>query len=205
MEIRELVAKSNVGEITAFIGDIKIDKSKDMEITVINNLQKHGSNEKIMKAIQVVDLSNNILNKQYKSLSVAETNKLLVAEALLNNEETLIFDNVNKCLTYREIENIKRILKKLADHNKRVIIISNDIELLFNLTKKVYAVKNGIILKEFYPVDWYDNEIYEYVSKSPIIDFVMNLKKKNIKIEDSIETKELLKAIYRSVGKWDTY
>lgn len=201
MEIKTLIENSNKGEITAFIGEVILEINNDLDEVVIDYLTKFGNHDKINKALQVVELNNDVLNKKYNQLSTSELNKLNVVEALLNNEEVQIFDNINKCLTYREVENLKRVLKKLAEHNKKVIVLSNDIEFLFNLTKKVYAVKDNKIVNKFNPIDWFDAEIYNYVAKPPIIDFVMNLRKKNIKIEDCVETKELLKAIYRSVSK----
>ena len=125
---------------------------------------------------------------------------MAVVEALVSKEDTFIFQDVHKSLTYREIQNIKRVLKKIAEHNKKVIVVTNDVEFLFGLTKIVYGVKNDFITN-LSPIDWFADEIYNYVSKPPIIEFVSNCKKRNIKIDNCYETKELLKAIYRSVGK----
>ncbi len=208
MEVINLLRYAKAGEITAFIGDIDLENNNNLKIFPNNILENKNvkeklsnlySTEKLFKALKVMDLTENDLNSNY--LTVSLINKFALVEALLSKEQVLIFINIHKCLTYREICNVKRVLKKLAEHNKTVIVLTNDIEFLFNLTKKVIGIKNEETAKEFFPVNWFDKEIYNYVSKSPIIEFVDYCRSRNIKIEDSIETKELLKAIYRSVDK----
>lgn len=204
MELRTLVDNSNMGEITAFIGEFKFDN----DLTYLIENQKVGEflfnnndQNKVLKALQLVGLSRDILEVSYHDLSLGEKNLLQIVQGLLSKEENLILINVHKGLNYRLIENLKRVLKKITEYNKRVIVITNDIEFLFNLTKKVIAIKNNKIIKKFYPVNWFDDEIYSYVPKSEIIKFTEYSRKQNIKIENALETKELLKAIYRSVDK----
>jgi len=212
MEVKELVAKSNAGEITAFIGNITLDNLNDykklptyeVDLNVKEYFLNLCSEDKFYKALQVVELNQDVLKLNYKDLSIATKNKLAIVEALVVKDSIIIFENIHKCLTYREIQNVKRVLRKLAEYNKNIILLTNDIEFLFNLTKKVVIVDNNEIKQVFNPVDWFNNDVYKYISKTPIIEFVSYCRSKNIKIEDSIETKELLKAIYRSVHKWGT-
>jgi len=209
MEVKELVAKSNAGEITAFIGNITLDNLNDykklptyeVDLNVKEYFLNLCSEDKFYKALQVVELNQDVLKLNYKDLSIATKNKLAIVEALVVKDSIIIFENIHKCLTYREIQNVKRVLRKLAEYNKNIILLTNDIEFLFNLTKKVVIVDNNEIKQVFNPVDWFNNDVYKYISKTPIIEFVSYCRSKNIKIEDSIETKELLKAIYRSVHK----
>lgn len=208
MEVKNIIDTINPGEIVAFIGDFNFNEDLDCKILpssfegkVSDYFLRISSKEKLIKALQVVDLSISDIEISCNELSCSLTNKLAITEALLGNEATLVLYNINKGLNYREAQNIKRVLKKLAEHNKKVVVITSDVEFLFNLTKRIYAFKNGKLDKEFSLVNWFDKEIYNYVSRTPIIEFVDYCRSRNIKIEDSLETKELLKAIYRSVGK----
>ena len=206
MEVINLIDIANKGEITSYIGNIEITNNTVLprfsndDITLLEYLSKICSKEKILKAFTTLDIKEDVLNFYISELSQSLKNKLAIVEALVSNEEVLIFKNIHKGLSYREVEAIKRILKKFIEYNKKVLIITDDIEFLFGLTKKLVIVKSEdfVVLS---PVNWLDLKIYDYVSKPPIIDFVLNCKKRGIKIDDSFETKELLKAIYRSVDK----
>lgn len=206
MEIKEYISSELCsGEIIAVIGNVNNDSlvtTKNNEgIKVLEYLATFADNEKILKALKVVDSNKSLLNKLIKDLSVAEKNKVAIMEAFLKKDKTHIFSDIHKGLKYREQQNLKRLLRALADNNRNIILISNDIEFYFNFVKKVIIVDNNTILKIKYPVDWFDEELYNFVAKPPIIDFIMNCKKRNIKIDNCVETKELLKSIYRSVDK----
>lgn len=206
MEVNRLIDNAKYGEITAYIGSFSVDKDRVLpsivsdDKTVLEYFSVICDEGKLVKALPVLDIKENVLSLKMSELSNSLKNKLAVVESLISKDNIFVFDNVNKSLTYRELENIKRILKKLAEHNKKIIIISNDVEFLFGLTKVVYAINNQEII-DLSPINWFNKEVYSYVSKPPIIEFVMNCKERNIKIENCYETKELLKAIYRSVDK----
>lgn len=208
MEIKEYINNNlKNGEIVGVIGNIEkieldmLPHDNVDSIKVLEHLSTFSSKDMIIKALKIVELEESILNKQINSLSIAEANKIGVAEAFLKKEELYVFLDIHKGLKYREIQNLKRLLKALAENNKKIVIVSNDIEFYFNFVKKVVLVDNNDEIKEKNPINWFDEEIYHYVAKPPIIDFVMNCKKRNIKIDNCVETKELLKSIYRSVDK----
>lgn len=206
MELENLISIAKHGEITAFVGDIidingqALPHFKPENNTVVEYFSGICDKDKLLKALPVLNLKPNVINSSLRVISNSLKNKLAVIEALVSKEDVLIFNDVHKSLTYREIQNVKRILNKLAEHNKKVIILTNDAEFLFGLTKVVYGVKTGV-LKDLSPVNWFHEDVYNYVSKPPIIEFVLNCKRRNIKIDNCYETKELLKAIYRSVSK----
>lgn len=206
MEIKEYISNElSNGEIIAVIGNVNNDSLMTIKnnegIKVLEYLATFADNEKILKALKVVDANKSLLNKLMKDLSIAEKNKVTITEAFLKKEKTHIFFDNHKGLKYREQQNLKRLLKALANNDRNIILVSNDIEFYFNLVKKIIIVDNNTILKIKYPVDWFDEELYNFVAKPPIIDFIMNCKKRNIKIDNCVETKELLKSIYRSVDK----
>jgi len=204
MEVNRLIDNAKFGEITVYLGNFAFaDKNilpKASDQKVVEYFKEICDLEKLVKALPVLDIKENVLNVKMNELSNSLKNKLAVVEALVSKENTFVFNNINKSLSYREIGNLKRVLKKLAEHNKKVIIISNDVEFLFGLTKMVYVIKNDEII-DMTPVDWFNKDLYEYVAMPPIIEFVMNCQKRGIKIDNCYETKELLKAIYRSVDK----
>lgn len=201
----EIINNAKNGEITAIIGKTitnykVLPNFEYSSLTVLDYFNDICEKEKLIKALPVLELNENVLALKISDLTNSLKNKLAVIEALVSKDDIFIFDNIHKSLTYREKENVKRILKKLAEHNKKVILLTNDIEFLFGLTKNVFACNNGEIIN-LTPIDWFNENVYKFVSKPPIIDFVANCKKRGIKIDNCCETKELLKAIYRSVDK----
>lgn len=207
MEITKYISL-NSGSIIALVGNPEISDNQGYKILPTRGPLKtedyflgFGKKEKLLKALQVSELNENILAKSFNNLSLCELNKLAIVEALLTKESILILKNINKGLSYRESENLKRVLKKLQEHGKTVVVITNDIEFLFNLTKHVVFVDKNNVVQEYNPINWFSRDIYNYVAKPPIIDFVEYCRNRNIKIEDVLETKELLKSIYRSVDK----
>lgn len=205
MELNSLINNAKFGEITAVVGsnieNVKVLPNYDNEaITVTNHFSKYCDKEKLLKAFKVLNVQSVVSNFMLCDLSLSLKNKLAIVEALVSKENTLVFYNVHKGLSYREQQEVKRILKKLAEHKKKVIIITSEVEFLLGLTKIVFA-EQASFYADLTPINWLDVSVYDYIAKPPIIEFVMNCQKRSIKIDNCYETKELLKAIYRSVDK----
>lgn len=200
MELMEYIKENIENEVIGVIGSVNNPNNFDNNESIKSYLGMLAAPEKVNKAISAVSLSSNLLNEQINKLSVGNFNKFVVAASLLENKDLNVFYNINKGLSNREIQNFKRIFKAMSEKGKKVILISNDVLMFFNYVKHLLIVDNNGVIKDIKEINWYEEEIYEYVSKPPIIEFVMNLKKRNIKIDDCVETKELLKAIYRSVS-----
>jgi len=205
MEIEKLIEYAKYGEITAFVGSLSLTGNKTLpnfknESNVLDHFINICEKEKLVKALSILEVKEEVLSFSVTELSNSLKNKLAIIESLVSKENVFVFDNIQKSLSYREIQNVKRVLKKLAEHNKKVIVVTNDIEFLFGLTKNVLVIDRDKFV-DLTPIDWFDQNIYQYVTKPPIIEFVMNCKQRGIKIDNCYETKELLKAIYRSVDK----
>lgn len=203
MELNSIIEKASYGGIIAVIGNTtSLSQRDNIESGLVHtHLLNVASKEKVLKALQIVSLPEEILNKRIESLSVAIKNKLLIVKALISKNDTFVFYDIHKGLNYREAEDLKRLLKKLASLNKKIILFTNDVEFLFNLTKNILLINGDEEIVEHNPVDWFDENLYQYVSKPPIIEFIIHCRNRNIKIENALETKELLKAIYRGVSK----
>lgn len=206
MELKDYINTSiNSGEMIAIIGNLNVFENilnyKHKNVSVLEHLLNFSDQEKIIKAFYAVNLECDILEELMCNLSLCHINKIKIVEALLKHDDTCVFYNIHKGLNDRDKQNLKRILKAMQDNNKKIILISNDIEFFFDFVKKLIIVDKDTIINEFDHVDWYNEEIYKYVNKPPIINFVMECKNQNIKLDSCLETKELIKAIYRSVGK----
>ena len=205
MELKSLINNAKFGEVTAVVGsnteNVKVLPNYDNQaISVTNYFSKYCDKEKLLKAFKVLNVQSVVSNFMLCDLSLSLKNKLAIVEALVSKENTLVFYNVHKGLSYREQQEVKRILKKLAEHKKKVIIITSEVEFLLGLTKIVFA-EQASFYADLTPINWLDVSVYDYIAKPPIIEFVMNCQKRGIKIDNCYETKELLKAIYRSVDK----
>lgn len=98
--------------------------------TVFNEcLQTGASHSQIKELLEDLDLYD-LREAHPKSMSGGEKQRLVIALALLSNREVIIFDEPSSGLDYLSMEKVSHLIKKLADLNKTVLIISHDLELL---------------------------------------------------------------------------
>ncbi len=169
-------------------------------IRVQKYFEKHFhpfSVSKFSDACRMVLLSPKILENNISQLSYTEMKKLRFVEALLSRCEVFVFVDFEQGFYAKSRSYYQKLFLKLTKYGKSVLVFTKDISFLFGMSSEFY-----LWMKNKYEVisSFYDSRIYQYVSKPIIISYVESLKNKGIHMEDYIETKEVLKAIYRSVS-----
>jgi len=149
------------------------------------------------KALVMVGLDDKILDKKIKELSFSEKFKLDLATKL--DKDIIIIGNLSKSLIYKEQDYIKKLLIKLSNnYNKKIVVIDEDISVFFNLTKKIYVMKNKEVI---YDTDnYFDDNLYKYCKMPKIVEFIKYVNKSNKRVDENIEIYELLKDIYRRIS-----
>lgn len=149
------------------------------------------------KALIMVGLDDKILDKKIKELSFSEKFKLDLATKL--DKDIIIIGNLSKSLIYKEQDYIKKLLIKLSNnYNKKIVVIDEDISVFFNLTKKIYVMKNKEVI---YDTDnYFDDNLYKYCKMPKIVEFIKYVNKSNKRVDENIEIYELLKDIYRRIS-----
>ena len=158
------------------------------------------SESKFQDACKMVLLDPNVLEKSGISLSRTEYKRLQFVEALLNRSETILFQNFELGFYGKDRSYYHKLYLKLTKYGKCILCFTNDITFLFGMVSKFILFReNDYVLLD----DFYQEEIYQYLEMPPIIAFIKKLNQNHIKLEPYIETKEVLKAIYRSVNSGD--
>ncbi len=177
-------------EIIGITGSMKFTNKLSGKVSDLNI-------KNIDKALQIVDLTNDIKEKDIKDLSISELWKIDLLLKLDN--DTIIVGNLSSSLNYKSREYIKKVLKKLnKDFNKKIVIIDRDINVFFNIVDRIYVTKGRNII--YTTTDFYDDKLYEYVNMPKIIDFVKYVNKDKKILENHTDIYELIKDIYRSVS-----
>lgn len=198
------ILKNNV--ITGIYGD-KIDLIKygfdfygieyDDEWTVKRFLNgyKFKVDNNILEIFSELEISYSLLKRKLKDLSKGQFKLILLVYTILNKKTVVILDYFDKGLSYKYKKRIINYLK--SKYNGSLVVISNDLIFLNNMCKYLIVFKDGNILY---------NDVFENIYKSrikidypPIVKFIRLANKKNAKLSYTVDNKELLKDIYRSV------
>lgn len=187
MEIKDIINKYKIiGVISNYQSNIKISgKVKELNIKNID------------KAIKMVNLNEDIINKDIKDLSISELWKIELLTKI--NNEIIIIGNMSNSLIYKDMEFIKRLLIKISnDYNKKIIIIDNNIDSFINLVERIYVIDNKKIIYD--TSDYFDNLLYKYINMPKIVEFIKYVNKNKIELNNTVDIYELIKDIYRRVS-----
>ena len=198
------ILKNNV--ITGIYGD-KIDLIKygldfygieyDDEWTVKRFLNgyKFKVDNNILEIFSELEISYSLLKRKIKDLSKGQFKLILLVYTILNKKTVVILDYFDKGLSYKYKRRIINYLK--SKYNGSLVVISNDLIFLNNMCRYLIVFKDANIVY---------NDVFENIYKSrikidypPIVKFIRLANKKNAKLSYTVDNKELLKDIYRSV------
>ncbi|MCI8575358.1 MAG: hypothetical protein HFI09_02705 [Bacilli bacterium] len=156
------------------------------------------SKEKFLDACRMVLLDAAVLNRNVSKLSSTEAKKLRFVEALLFHSETLLFVHFEKGFLFKSRSYYQKLFLKLIKYGKCIILVTDDLSFLMGMLSCFYFFEDkGYRLVS----DFYDDQIYQVIPMPPVIEYVKYLEQRGLKIEHYLETKEVLKAIYRSVER----
>ncbi len=127
------------------------------ENTVLSSLEnyiKHGfiNDKKIISDAkeqnQRLKTKTTNINEKIKNLSGGNQQKVIIARWLLKNSDIFIFDESTRGIDIGAKSDIYSLIKKLAEQNKSVIVISSEFNEIKNLADRVLVMSEGEITKE---------------------------------------------------------
>lgn len=190
----------NDRQFLSFIGEVK-----DLETLLSNlNLSSNKETKKVKHYLKTTEyfndlkLDNELLNKKIADLSSYELMCFKLLTIINKKPSIIILDNVD-CKICEKYKSKLLNFIRLINASKRIkfIIISSNTVFLNQISKDCLVMKNGIIKYQGQIIDGIKSD---QIKKCEIIDFIdIANQKKNAKLDYYLETKELLKAIYRSV------
>ena len=155
-------------------------------------------NKKIFDYFKLFELDEEILNKKIYEIPKTDLKYILLIYTLIHDKKYIILDYFEYGLTIKEQKKLINKLRLLKE-DKCIIIVSKNLVFLSKIVDKLIIVNNNEFIfngtiKEFLSSDIFKN--YDL----PIIDFINKVHKKGGKLDNTLDDKELLKDIYRSVN-----
>ncbi|WP_073508111.1 ATP-binding cassette domain-containing protein [Streptobacillus notomytis] len=104
--------------------------------------------DKIKEILEFVSLNHIDLKSNINILSGGEKQRLVIARAILFNPDIYIFDEAVSSLDIHLQLQIIDIVKKLNErHDKTIVFITHNVELLKYITEDILVLKNGEIVE----------------------------------------------------------
>lgn len=200
------IVKPNL--VTGFYGDVLDLLNLGFEIdgivydeawSVSRFLKGHkvfGLDSRIDAIFKYLDIDTFLKNVKLGHLSKTDFKFILLAKVLLLNENNIVFDYFDVGLTSKEQKRLIKIIKMLKKDGKTVVIISNNLVFMSSVIDHVVIINNGSI---FYEGNLDDLIKLRDVPDTEIIKFIKLANKSGANLNYTLDSKELLKDIYRSV------
>ena len=161
------------------------------------------SRNKINDSLKLVGFDESYLKRSLNTLSNGEKRIVAILSVLVYNPKIILFDEPTIGLDYKSKKKIIRLIKLLKNkYNKTIIIVSHDIDMLYEITDDIIILDKGILImygdkesvfKETNTIKKYDIDIPK------IIKFELLAKEKNIKLMHTTSINDLIKEVYRNV------
>ena len=187
MQIKKILENKKI------IGIVSTYKSSLENDCLVKDLPIKNSD----KALVMVGLNQEILEKKIKDLTLNEQLKVDLAMKLHN--DIIVIGNLANSLNNKDYEYIRKLLLKLNnDYHKKIVIIDQNVEVFLHLVKQVVIVKGKEVL--YTTSNFFDDELYKYTKMPPIVEFIKYVNKDYKRLQENTDIYELIKDIYRSVS-----
>lgn len=196
-------AKTNYFSNKNFIGffgtldDLNVLLDNITTIKIKRNYKVSKYLKKSKEYLEIVDEANELTSKRINDLSTTELKLVKLLKIIGLNPNIIVLNNFDLGFPPKYKSKIKKLIEYAnAEHKINFIIITNDIVFLNKIVKHIIISKNRIIK---YQGDILTAIKQNYLEKPPILEFIELANKKNANLEETLNNKELIKNIYRSV------
>lgn len=197
------------GEVTGFYGDVLdllrygidiegIIYDDDWSVKRFLNGHKLRLNSRLESIFNYLDLDMKLLNKKIKDLSKTDFKFILLAYLLVNNIKYIILDYFDVGLTHKDQKRLVRILRNLKSEGIAIIVLSKNLVFLDQIVNSIIVVKNNELVYNG-KMSLLISEHIKLVDEPEILRFISLANKRGANLDLTLDSKELLKDIYRSV------
>ena len=183
--------------IIALIGeysDLKtlVNNEDKLEIKINQTVSKY-----LKKDIFILEQFslNNITNKKIKDLSSTEQKIIKLIKIISLNPKLIILNNFEIGINEKYLNTIVRFLKNVNNEREiNIILISNNISFIKKMTNNIIVIKNNIVR--------YQGNLLPAIKKGliPKPEIIKFIEDSNKNLIYTLDEKELLKDIYRSIN-----
>ncbi len=125
---------------------------------IFNSKKYKAIKNKTVKALKMVGLDETYLNRSPFSLNSGEKRRVAIASVLISNPKLLILDEPTIGLDNNGKKKLVIMLKKLKNmYNKTIIIVTHDVDMLYEIVDNVVVLNNGKIVCEGPKIEVFSN------------------------------------------------
>lgn len=169
----------------------------------IRNYKDKHIKDRINKLLNELELSPDILNRVFHSLSTSEKYLINILINLVYEPSIIIFEEVMEKLDYKNTKIVKRLISKLKELGKIVILTSSDSNILQQLTEEIIIFRENKVLCSGYSDDIYSNIglLLENNVQVPYLSLLTYKakEKKDVNLFYRKDVRDTIKDIYKSV------
>ncbi len=186
----------------SFIGFVGEDRDLSTIIYDIKYTEYKPNNKvkSLLKGNKYIDMllkREDLFKCRIRDLSESESKLVKLLDVCNRKPSLVILNNFDLGFNYKDKSKISKFIKTMnAEYKTNFIIISNDIVFLRKNIKHLIISKNKIIK---YQGDLISAVKQGLIEKPPIVNFIELANKKDANLKLTLDNKELLKDIYRSV------
>ena len=178
---------------------------EEIEMSAItHNYKIKQLNKRVKDVLKILNLKEDILNRNPMTLSNNETKLVGLASILIYNPKILILDEPTNNLDDKTKKELLVLLKMLKNrYHKTIIIVSHDMEFIHKLVDNIIVLNNGEIVLHGNKYQVFSNTriLKKYGLLAPKIMLFRErvLNRKGIRLEYRDEINDLIKDIFRNV------
>ncbi|PEI67985.1 ATP-binding cassette domain-containing protein [Bacillus wiedmannii] len=135
----------SVGAIIEYPGFLP-DYTGYNNIKILAEIKNKISEDDIKNILLMVGLDPNDKRK-FKNYSLGMKQRLGIAQALMENPDLIILDEPTNALDLEGIELVKKLLLKMKEDNKLVLIASHEKEFLESFSDEIFTIEKGEIIE----------------------------------------------------------
>lgn len=124
---------------------------------------------KVIKALKMVGLDETYIKRSPFSLNGGEKRRVAIASVLISNPKLLIMDEPTIGLDGNSKKRLIKLLKTLKNkYLKTIIIVTHDVDMLYELVDNVVVLNKGKIIKEGSKKDVFSDTLLLEENNTPI-------------------------------------
>lgn len=113
-------------------------------LLMLAQIKKIITNERIKEVLKLVGLGDS-MDKKYKQYSLGMKQRLRIAQAIMEEPKYLILDEPFNGLDEQGVKDIHKVISKLQNKNKVILLTSHDNRDIEQLCNKIFQIEGGTI------------------------------------------------------------
>lgn len=117
-------------------------ESIDADVVIGTSRMNSEETSRLTEVLSALDLADK-RERHPMSLSGGERQRVAIASALLSDREIIVFDEPTSGLDLKRMLQVAHLLKGLAGHNKTILVVTHDVELLAHCCDSLLLIEEG--------------------------------------------------------------